>query len=203
MKLFFLLALTATTFAETTLLSAFNAAQTTLPITGAQGSVVSANPSETIIAVQCIQGNQQCVLQQPVTLTEGPSTHAMSAVFSTESMALPGSATMIENCAITSSTISALCTVSLTLELSPPPQSSTGDSMTASATVTGSMSTTSRTYETNWGMYDIYYKPLTVTAGVGKLNVPTPSATDAGAGVERNVGIGGAAAAAVAAAAML
>jgi len=71
--------------------------------------------------------------------------------------------------------------------------------MTASAPI----STTSRNWEKSCGLHDIYYKPLTVTAGIEKLNVPTSEPTDAGAGVgEENLGIGRALAAAVAAAAM-
>ncbi|EYE90624.1 uncharacterized protein EURHEDRAFT_466861 [Aspergillus ruber CBS 135680] len=188
-----------TTLAQTTLFPLFNAAPTTLPITGAQGSVVTADTSATTIAIQCIKGNDLCHLNQPITVTEGPSTHSMSAVFSTHTLALNGVATMIEDCIITSSTVGASCTVSLTLELtSPAPTSTSTGSMTASVSV----STTSRTWETSCGLHDIYYKPLTVTAGMEKLNVPTAEPTDAGAGAGENLGIGRAVAAAAAAAAM-
>lgn len=204
MKIFpFLTIAATTTLAQTTLFPLFNAAPTTLPITGAQGSVVTADSSATTIAIQCIKGDDLCRLNQPVTVTEGPSTHSMSAVFSTHTLALNGVATMIEDCIITSSTVGASCTVSLTLELtSPAPTSTLTGSMTAAS---ASVSTTSRSWETSCGLHDIYYKPLTVTAGMEKLNVPTAEPTDAGAGAgkgEENLGIGRAVAAAVAAAAM-
>ncbi|BCR90590.1 uncharacterized protein ACHE_60476A [Aspergillus chevalieri] len=199
MKIFSFFAMAAITLAQTTLFPIFNAAPTTLPITGAEGSIVSADSSATTIAIQCVKGNDLCQLNQAVTVTEGLSTHSMSAVFSTHTLALDGVLTMIEDCTITSSTVGASCTVSLTLELTSPPATSSG-SMTASASV----STTSRNWETSCGLHGIYYKPLTVTAGMEKLNVPTSQPTDAGAGAggEDNLGIGRALAAAVAAAAM-
>lgn len=185
-----LAALSATALAETTALKVFNAGETTLPLSGLEASVVGANALATTLALQCKDNANKslCAIEDPITITEGPSTFTMSGVYSTKVNGVDATMTQIQDCDITSSTQSASCSISIRVEVS------TGGRSTATSTST----------EMNIGSDDIYYRPLTVTAGVDKLRAPEATQTpDAAAGgASGNVGIGGVAAAAVAAAAM-
>ena len=126
----------------------------------------------------------------------------MSAVYPTKSAGVDGVMTLVQGCNITSSTKGAGCSVDFTVDLS---GSATGSGGVTGAG-TGTKTATSTSLQTRLREDEIYYRPVTVTAGVEKLNAPEatqmPDAA-AGSGHGAGGGIGGVAAAAVAAAAML
>ncbi|KAI9929728.1 hypothetical protein ASPWEDRAFT_28422 [Aspergillus wentii DTO 134E9] len=180
-----LLALATAISAQTTTVQVFNAGETTIPLSGVEASVVGANAIATTFAMQCKDNapTSLCDLDDPVTITAGPSTMTFSAVYTTKTLGVNVKLTLMNDCDVTSSTAA---------------------SCSGSAGIYGSTLGVSRssstTWKTSYSSDDIYYQPLTVTAGVDKLNAPqatqTPDAAAAG-----HVGVGGAAAAAVAAAA--
>ncbi|KAL1984544.1 hypothetical protein VTN96DRAFT_9044 [Rasamsonia emersonii] len=183
-------ALTAVVSAQssTTTIQIFGAGPTQVPLNGVDASVVDANAAATTLALECTD-EQLCALKSPVTVTEGPSTYTLSAVFSTQTDGVDAEMTLMQNCHITSSTQGASCSVSLGIEIS-------GDGISTS---------TNTATATSFASDEIYYRPLTVTAGVDKLNRPQATQTPHGAAAGR-MGMGGAgagAAAAVAAAAAM
>lgn len=111
-------------------------------------------------ALECTD-EQLCALKSPVTVTKGPSTYTLSAVFSTQTNGVDAEMTLTQNCHITSSTQGASCSVSLGIEIS-------GDGIATS------MNTATAT---SFASDEIYYRPLTVTAGVDKLNRPQATQT--------------------------
>ncbi|KAA8642002.1 hypothetical protein EYZ11_003963 [Aspergillus tanneri] len=171
--------------AETTTIKAFNAGSTTLTLHSAQASIVNANSDATTYAMVCQSDAPYtvCALRSPVTITQGPSTYTMSAVYSTKTAGVKAKFTLVQDCDITSSTQGASCSVSLGMEL----------------TQRGISTSSATSAITSFSSDDIYYQPLTVTAGVSKLNAPQATKTPDVA--PRHAVIGGAAAAAVAGAA--
>lgn len=129
----------------------------------------------------------------------------MSAVYPTKSAGVDGVMTLVQGCNITSSTRGAGCSVDFTVDLS----ASGSGSGSGSVTGTGTKTATSTSLQTRLREDEIYYRPVTVTAGVEKLNAPEAtqmpggSAGYGGGSGTGTGGIGGVAAAAVAAAAML
>ena len=213
--LYYILSALTTTHAQqqSTVIQAFNGAhpQAPLPFSALQASIVSANALATTIALQCKPDawDALCTVNRPnqptITITEGPSTFTMSAVYPTKTAGVRGVMTLVQDCNITSSTRGAGCSVSVRLD---------GSSASASGSGSGSVSArggetrtaTSTSLQTRLREDEIYYRPLTVTAGVEALNAPEatqmPDAAAAGSGHGAGGGIGGVAAAAVAAAAM-
>lgn len=208
---YLLLAALVTTHAqESTVIQAFNGAhsQAPLPFSALQASIVSANALATTLALQCKPDawDAFCTINRPnpptITITEGPSTFTVSAVYPTKSAGVDGLMTLVQDCNITSSTRGAGCSVEFKVDLS-----ASGSVM---GTGTGTGTATSTSLQTRLREDEIYYRPVTVTAGVEKLNAPDATQMPGGAGSGGGVGgtgtggIGGvAAAAAVAAAAML
>lgn len=209
---YLLLAALATTYAqESTVIQAFNGAhpQAPLPFSALQASIVSANALATTIALQCKPDawDAFCTINPDsdsptITITEGPSTFTMSAVYPTKSAGVDGVMTLVQDCNITSSTRGAGCSVSVRLDGS---GVSGGGSGSASASGGKTRTATSTSLQTRLREDEIYYRPVTVTAGVENLNAPEatqmPDAAASGHGA--GGGMGGVAAAAVAAAAML
>ncbi|KAA8649254.1 hypothetical protein EYZ11_003058 [Aspergillus tanneri] len=179
-------ALATTISAETTTIQGFNAGRETLTLHSAQASIVNVNADATTYALACQSGAPltECPLPTPVTVTEGTSTYTISAIFATITKGVDIKFTFIQDCDITSSTQGASCSVSMGAKFK------AGDMETS----TGSSTITSL------GSDDIFYMPLTVTAGADKLNAPQATQTPGVAA--HNAAVGGAAAAAVAGAAL-
>ena len=213
--LYYILTALTTTHAQqqSTVIQAFNGAhpQAPLPFSALQASIVSANALATTIALQCKPDawDALCTVNRPnqptITITEGPSTFTMSAVYPTKTAGVRGVMTLVQDCNITSSTRGAGCSVSVRLDGSSASGSGSG-SGSVSARGGETRTATSTSLQTRLREDEIYYRPLTVTAGVQALNAPEatqmPDAA-AGSGHGAGGGIGGVAAAAVAAAAML
>ena len=208
--LYYILTTLTTATAESTVIQAFNGPQSqpTLPISALQASIVSANALATTLALQCKPDawDPLCTVKSnppTITITEGPSTFTMSAVYPTKSAGVDGVMTLVQGCNITSSTKGAGCSVDFTVDLS---GSATGSGGVTGAG-TGTKTATSTSLQTRLREDEIYYRPVTVTAGVEKLNAPEatqmPGAGSGGGSGTGAGGIGGVAAAAVAAAAML
>ena len=207
---YILAALTTTLAQQSTVIQAFNGAhpQAPLPFSALQASIVSANALATTIALQCKPDawDALCTINRhhsdppTITITEGPSTFTMSAVYSTKTGGVAGVMTLVQDCHITSSTRGAGCSVSVRLD-------GAIGSGSGSGSASGPRTATSTSLQTRLREDEIYYRPLTVTAGVEKLNAPEatqmPDAAAAGSGHGAGGGMGGVAAAAVAAAAML
>lgn len=208
--LYYILTTLTTATAESTVIQAFNGPQSqpTLPLSALQASIVSANTLATTLALQCKPDawDPLCTVKSnppTITITEGPSTFTMSAVYPTKSAGVDGVMTLVQGCNITSSTKGAGCSVDFTVDLS---GSATGSGGVTGAG-TGTKTATSTSLQTRLREDEIYYRPVTVTAGVEKLNAPEatqmPGAGSGGGSGTGAGGIGGVAAAAVAAAAML
>lgn len=179
-------ALATVVSADSTTISMFNAGEATLSLTSVRASIVGADADATTYALDCLSGapETECALNSPITITEGPSTFTMSAVYSTKTAGVNAKATLVQDCEITSSTQGASCSVSVGVEVS----------------TRGLSTSTGTSTITSFASDDIYYQPMTVTAGVEKLNAP--QATEKSDVAARNPGISGAAAAALAGAAL-
>lgn len=179
--------------ADTTEINIFNAGETTVPITAVAASIINVQNDLTTLAFDCKGGEPtaDCGLDDPVTITVGPSTFTQSAVFSTKTQGIGAKYTLVQDCDITSSTQSAVCSISVRVE------ASSGAVKTA----------TSASAVTTWSSEEIYYEPLTITAGMEKLNPtasvgPTTTTAAGGAVPTQQTGLGGAAVVAIAAAVM-
>ncbi|BCR87783.1 uncharacterized protein ACHE_40348S [Aspergillus chevalieri] len=187
-----LLALATTALSQTTTLKVFDAGESALPLTDIAASVVEVNALETILALNCAPNATAsiCPLETPFTLTYGPSTASLNAVYATKTSGVQAKMSLVEGCDITSSTQGASCSMSMVMGMS----------------VRGVSTSTTTTTTTSFGEEDITYRDLAVTAGVSKLTAPeatqTPEGGAAPGAVVNGKGIGGLAAAAVAAAAM-
>ncbi|PLB44648.1 hypothetical protein P170DRAFT_468284 [Aspergillus steynii IBT 23096] len=179
-------ALVAVVSADSTTVEMFNAGRETLNLNSVRASIIGANAEATTYAVNCQSGAPVtvCPLNSPITITEGPSTFTMSAVYSTKTLGVDAKATLVQDCDITSSTQRASCSVSVGIEVS----------------TRGLSTSTGLSTVTSFASDDIYYQPMTVTAGAEKLNAP--QATETSDVAARNTGISGAAAAALAGAAL-
>ncbi|RHZ66710.1 putative GPI anchored cell wall protein [Aspergillus thermomutatus] len=181
---FILLAgLAATVSAQTTEVQVFNAGPTTLPLHAVEASIVDANAVATTLAIS------------PFTITQGPSTYTVSAVYSASAGGVEETYTVVQDCDITSSTQLAVCSMSARVEVS----------------ALGAKTFTTSSATLTFSSHDIWYTPIVVTAGVEKLTASKATQTPASdAGVNAaavnaasgNMGLGQAAAAAVAAAAL-
>ncbi|ODM17042.1 hypothetical protein SI65_07441 [Aspergillus cristatus] len=187
-----LLALATTALSQTTTLKVFDAGESALPLTDIAASVVEVNALETVLALNCAPNATAsiCPLETPFTLTYGPSTASLNAVYATKTRGVQAKMSLVEGCDITSSTQGASCSMSMVIGMS----------------VRGVSTSTTTTTTTSFGEEDITYRDLAVTAGVSKLTAPeatqTPEGGAAPGAVVNGKGIGGLAAAAVAAAAM-
>lgn len=187
-----LLALATTALSQTTTLKVSDAGESALPLTDIAASVVEVNALETILALNCAPNATAsiCPLETPFTLTYGPSTASLNAVYATKTSGVQAKMSLVEGCDITSSTQGASCSMSMVMGMS----------------VRGVSTSTTTTTTTSFGEEDITYRDLAVTAGVSKLTAPeatqTPEGGAAPGAVVNGKGIGGLAAAAVAAAAM-
>jgi hypothetical protein len=166
---------------QTTKIPVVALGQAKIPINGVVGSVVDANADATTIAVECSGSN--CPIDQAFTVTEGPSTWSVSAVYSTEIQGVDATVTVMQDCDITKSTEAAKCSLSESLEASANGQS------------TG---TTLLDTQVTFGPTEIRYQQLRITGGIDQLKAPEATETPNAAG--HNYGAGAAAAMAAAAA---
>ncbi|GFF25010.1 hypothetical protein IFM46972_01249 [Aspergillus udagawae] len=205
-----LVALAATASVEATEVQVFQPGPTTLPLHAVEASVVDANAVATTLAIKC-EGNiyppdARCALCSPFTITQGPSTYSVSAVYSASAGGVEETHTVVQDCDITSSTEFAACTLSAKVEVS----------------VLGRKTVTSSSATVTLHSGDIWYTPVAVTAGAEKLTASRATQTlsettqtrstatqtagnDAAVAVNAasgNMGLGQAAVAAVAAAAI-
>ncbi|TPR08441.1 Carboxylesterase family protein [Aspergillus niger] len=67
------------------------------------------------MAVSCLN-DDNCILPSPITVTAGPSTYTLSAVYSTSVEGVQEVLTMVEDCKITGVTQGASCSVSYGIE---------------------------------------------------------------------------------------
>lgn len=180
--------LTGMAMAESTIIQTFRAGPSNIELPNLVASVVDANVEATTYHMQCapsVSADPFCPLPSPVTLIEGPSTANVHFIYGTSSDSLDATVTMSQDCTITP-TVSASCKLSYD----------------ASITNRGSKTSTTETTDIAVPSSDMYFSPLTVTAGVKKLR--SPQATEMpGAAAGMGSGMGAAAAAGVAAAAIL
>ena len=144
-------------------------------------SVVSANSATTVLALEC-KGN--CPVSSTYTITAGPSTYADNQLFTGSANGLTVTTSQVHACNITSSTQGASCSVSI------------GYFASVSGQDSSSVATTSTFYNSS----DFFYAPVTVTAGLEKLNSPRATQTTGAGG---RAGVGGAAVVAAAAALLI
>ncbi|KAF7588007.1 hypothetical protein BBP40_006436 [Aspergillus hancockii] len=177
---------------STTVVQILNGHYNTLAFDDLRGSVVGGDAQATTYAVNCKDGSSSCPLTKPFTITQGPSTFTMSAVYTMSTGGAKGTATILQDCDITSSTATAVCSVSLGVKAAYDGHS-TATSLATKATATGSA--------------EVLYEALTITAGLSNFNKVGPTAaTPTGAAVENHparIGMAGAAVAAVAGALVL
>ncbi|KAB8230304.1 hypothetical protein ETB97_007195 [Aspergillus alliaceus] len=186
--------LSATVAADdsTTVVQILNGHYNTIAFDELRGSVVGGDAQATTYAVNCKKDSSSCPITEPFTITQGPSTFTMSAVYTLNTLGAKGTGTLVQDCDITSSTATAVCSVSLGVQAAYKGQS-TSTSFATKATGTGSA--------------EVLYEPLTITAGLGNFNKAGPTAaTSTGAAAETHparLGMAGAAVAAVAGALVL
>ncbi|PWY92941.1 hypothetical protein BO70DRAFT_358072, partial [Aspergillus heteromorphus CBS 117.55] len=164
----------------TTTLQIFNGGDsTTIPIAGFSASIIAVDSTATTLAIDCGDSSSSCALPSPITITEGPSTFTMSAVYATSTAGLDGTVTLIQDCEITSSTQGASCSVSMAVEV----------------TYEGVSSSTATSTVTSLDGDEIYYQAVTATAGVEKLSAPKATESAGGAAAAAmgmgGVGVGG------------
>ncbi|RAK95678.1 uncharacterized protein BO80DRAFT_393461, partial [Aspergillus ibericus CBS 121593] len=121
-------------------------------------SVVSAGSGTTVLALEC-KGN--CPVSSTYTITAGPSTYADNQVFTGSANGLSVTTSQTHACNITSSTQGASCSVSVGVY----------------ASVSGHQSSSVATTATSYDSDDYWYAPVTVTAGLEKLNSPRATQT--------------------------
>ncbi|KAI9929533.1 hypothetical protein ASPWEDRAFT_41253 [Aspergillus wentii DTO 134E9] len=165
--------LASTITAQTTTLKVFQAGVRTESLDALEGSVVNANADATTFAMQCKSDapKASCQLQSAATITQGPSTFYMSGVYSLSAKNTQDIQTLIFDCVLTSSTKGGSCSTTVIDDI-------------AISTKTLSTSTSSHFSFTS---DQVHYQPLTVTAGVDKLNAP--KATQADDVAAKNAGI--------------
>ncbi|GKZ77347.1 hypothetical protein AnigIFM56816_010645 [Aspergillus niger] len=128
-------------------------------------SIISANPTATTMAVSCLN-DDNCILPSPITVTAGPSTYTLSAVYSTSVEGVQEVLTMVEDCKITGVTQGASCSVSYGIE----------------ATYKGVSTSTEVNTEISVASAEIGYETLSVTAGADKLSGATGTSTATASG---------------------
>ncbi|KAE8358689.1 hypothetical protein BDV27DRAFT_169261 [Aspergillus caelatus] len=157
---------------STTVVQILNGHYNTLAFDELRGSVVGGDAQATTYAVNCKEGSSSCPLTKPITITQGPSTFTMSAIYTMTTMGAKGTGTIVQDCDITSSTATAVCSVSVGAKVEYKGQS-TSTSFATTATATGSA--------------EVLYEPLTVTAGLGNFNKAGPTGAAAtGAAADNN-----------------
>lgn len=204
------MAIMPTARAETTVLQTIRAGPTNLPF-HMVASVIDASTDLTTYALQCPSSASTepfCPLPTPVTLTEGPSAASISIFSSVTSSGMHAAITVLQDCSLTSTSLTASPTATVSGSRSGPDSAldcfwSYSLDMTASD---GSSHTTNQASRTQLVGSQVSYAPLTVTAGVDKLRAPkatqtadaaAPAGAGAGAGVGVGTGVWGAAGAAV------
>jgi hypothetical protein len=165
------------------LFAAATAGPTQASLQGVAGSIIDANAVATTVQIACTSNATDCPFPTPWTVTEGPSSWTMSAVFSTQSYGAEVWMTIAEACQITSST-----------------QASCSNSVGIAVSDGGLTTSTKTVLQTTFPSSEIYYQTLTVTGGLDKLN--RPQATQTPTAAAGRMGMGGAAAAAAAVAAV-
>ncbi|GKZ23048.1 hypothetical protein AbraIFM66951_008979 [Aspergillus brasiliensis] len=126
-------------------------------------SIISANPTATTMAVSCLT-TDNCILPSPFTVTAGPSTYTLSAVYSTSVEGVQEVLTIVEDCKITGVTQGASCSVSYGVE----------------ATYKGFGTSTSIATAISVASAEIGYETVSVTGGADKLNAAAATATATG-----------------------
>jgi hypothetical protein len=168
--------------ASTTVLQIFQAMPPDNPlseelsgITAIAGSIIDANAVATTIEWECLPDATKCLNTKPVTITEGPSTFAKTVTAVAHEYGRAATVAVDDDCAI-SATSYATCIYTRSIEV--------GDQ------------TTKTTATKTFGPDAVFYKPMTITAGISKLLRPESTQTPTAAA--GRPGIGGAAAAAAA-----
>lgn len=151
------------------------------PITAIRGSIVDANALATTIKMECLPNATRCA-GATQTITDGPSTHAKTAV---ATLTHPYDITMwlSHDCQVSASSYMT-CT----------------DRVTVSLDAFGTETKTQSVITTTYGPADVTSTPLTITGGISKLH--RPKATQTPTAAAGRPGFGGAAAAAAAGAAV-
>ncbi|RHZ64498.1 hypothetical protein CDV55_104770 [Aspergillus turcosus] len=165
---FILLAALAVTVSADTEVQVFQPGPTTLPLRAVRASVVNANAVATTLAIYC-EGNVYppnppdgaCAVCSPFTITQGPSTYSVSAVYSASAGGVEETHTVVQDCDITASTSLAACTLSAKVEVS----------------VLGRITTTTSSATVTLHSGDIWYTPVLVTAGAEKLTASRATQT--------------------------
>ncbi|GKZ36213.1 hypothetical protein AbraIFM66950_007210 [Aspergillus brasiliensis] len=143
---------TTTTPTPTTTLATFDA------------SIITASSSTTILAVTC---NGACPIPSIYTITAAPSTYAEHGTFINSANGLTVTTSQSNACNITSSTQGASCSVTIGYY----------------ATVSGGQNSSSVVSSgTSFGQGEIWYMPVTVTAGGEKLAEATETSGSGGSG---------------------
>ncbi|RAL05064.1 uncharacterized protein BO80DRAFT_334488, partial [Aspergillus ibericus CBS 121593] len=125
-------------------------------------SIISANPTATTVAITCATS---CVLPSPFTVTEGPSTFTMSAVYTISTEGVEEAITIVEDCAITSSSLGASCSVSYGIE----------------ATYLGVSTRSSFATVTQVPASEMFYEAVAITGGADKLSAAATATASASA----------------------
>ncbi|GLB09151.1 hypothetical protein AtubIFM57258_005062 [Aspergillus tubingensis] len=126
-------------------------------------SIISANPTATTMAVSCLN-DDNCILPSPITVTAGPSTYTLSAVYSTSMEGVQEVFTIVEDCKITGVTQGASCSVSYEVE----------------ATYKGVSTSTASNTQMSIASAEIGYETVSVTGGADKLSGATSTGTASG-----------------------
>ncbi|PYH68779.1 putative GPI anchored cell wall protein [Aspergillus vadensis CBS 113365] len=126
-------------------------------------SIISANPTATTMAVSCLN-DDNCILPSPITVTAGPSTYTLSAVYSTSMEGVQEVLTIVEDCKITGVTQGASCSVSYGVE----------------ATYKGVSTSTASNTQMSIASAEIGYETVSVTGGADKLSGATATGTATG-----------------------
>ncbi|RAK83408.1 hypothetical protein BO79DRAFT_211964 [Aspergillus costaricaensis CBS 115574] len=126
-------------------------------------SIISANPTATTMAVSCLN-DDNCILPSPITVTAGPSTYTLSAVYSTSMEGVQEVLTIVEDCKITGVTQGASCSVSYGVE----------------ATYKGVSTSTASNTQMSIASAEIGYETVSVTGGADKLSGATATGTASG-----------------------
>jgi hypothetical protein len=160
-----LAALVATVSVEGTDVQVFQPGPTTLPLHAVEASIIDANAVATTLAIKC-EGNiyppgDHFALCSPFTITQGPSTYSVSAVYSGSAGGVEETHTVVQDCDITSSTELATCTLSAKVEVS----------------ALGRKTVTSSSATVTLHSGDIWYTPVAVTAGAEKLTADRATQT--------------------------
>ncbi|KAH8821877.1 hypothetical protein F5884DRAFT_746164 [Xylogone sp. PMI_703] len=145
----------------TTSVSVFQAGSTTIPVSGAAGSIVGVDAIATTIVVACYNSSDCGLSSETVTFTQGRSSFAVGLVFPTELEGTTATITATVDCDIVSTSAAASCHTTAV----------------ASVAVGGLTIKTTSTLSSTYSSNEIVYGQLLITAGVDKLTSPQATET--------------------------